>query len=210
VTVPLFKLSLKADTMPGRAVPNWLWLALANQRLGIAEEARRWLGKAQAWLDQYGDGMPARAEAELGLHLQIWQEAHVPRREAGTLIQSKRRWRSVALRSRHCGHRLGLAVADSASRKGEMVDVPASPVTQLPHQRLARSETTSGRLVQVIRDSSSRLFAPKNTPEIVSSPRFRTNWFAEVRGPQRLGTAVALSSETNDASAPGFSKGSYP
>jgi hypothetical protein len=32
-------------------VVNWLWLALANHRLGKTEEARRWLGKAQAWLD---------------------------------------------------------------------------------------------------------------------------------------------------------------
>jgi hypothetical protein len=39
---------------------------------------------------------------------------------------------------------------------------------------------TSGRLVQVRQDSSSRLFARQNTPETVSSPRFRTNWLAEV------------------------------
>ena len=66
--VPLFEQSLQADPRPGRAVLNWLWLALANQRLGKAEEARRWLKKAQAWLDQYRDGMPARAEEEFGLH----------------------------------------------------------------------------------------------------------------------------------------------
>jgi hypothetical protein len=85
--VPLFEQSLKADARPGRAVLNWLWLALANQRLGKAEEARRWRGKAQAWLDQYGDGMPARAQAEVGLHLHNWLEAHVLRREAEALIQ---------------------------------------------------------------------------------------------------------------------------
>ena len=68
---------------------NWLWLALANQRLGKTEEARRWLDKAQAWLDQYGDGMPARAEEELGLHLHNWLEAHVLRREAEALIPSE-------------------------------------------------------------------------------------------------------------------------
>ena len=68
---------------------NWLWLALAKQRLGKAEEARRWLNKAQAWLDQYRDGMPARAEEEFGLHLHNWLEAHVLRREAEALIQSE-------------------------------------------------------------------------------------------------------------------------
>ena len=32
--VPLFEQSLRADTRAGRAVLNWLWLALAKQRLG--------------------------------------------------------------------------------------------------------------------------------------------------------------------------------
>jgi tetratricopeptide (TPR) repeat protein len=80
--VALFEQSLRADSRPGRAVVNWLWLALANQRLGKAAEARSWLGKATAWLDQYADGMPGRAEEELGLHLHNWLEAHVLRREA--------------------------------------------------------------------------------------------------------------------------------
>jgi hypothetical protein len=85
--VPLFEQSLKVDPMPGRAVLNWLWLALANQRLGKAEEARRWLDKATAWLDQYRDHMPASAEAEVGLHLHNWLEAHVLRREAEMMIR---------------------------------------------------------------------------------------------------------------------------
>jgi tetratricopeptide (TPR) repeat protein len=87
--VPLFEQSLRADPMVGRAVLNWLWLALANDRLGKAEEARRWLAKAQAWLDRYRDEMPARAEEELGLHLHNWLEAHVLRREAESLIPSQ-------------------------------------------------------------------------------------------------------------------------
>jgi tetratricopeptide (TPR) repeat protein len=87
--VALFEQSLKADPKPGRAVVNWLWLALAHQRLGQSAEARRWLGKAQAWLDQYRDGMPARAEQELGLHLHNWLEAHVLRREAEALLSPR-------------------------------------------------------------------------------------------------------------------------
>jgi tetratricopeptide (TPR) repeat protein len=85
--VPFFERSLRADARPGRAVLNWLWLALANERLGKAEEARRLLNKAQAWLDQYRDGMPARAVEELGLDLHNWLEAHVLRREAEGHIQ---------------------------------------------------------------------------------------------------------------------------
>jgi hypothetical protein len=77
---------LKVDHKPGREILNWLWLALGNQRLGKSEEARRWLVKAQAWLDQYRDGMPARADEELGLHLHNWLEAHVLRREAEALL----------------------------------------------------------------------------------------------------------------------------
>jgi tetratricopeptide (TPR) repeat protein len=88
-SVPLFERSLRADPKPGRAVLNWLWLALAHQRLEKSEEARRWLGKAQVWLDRYRDGMPARAEEELGLHLHNWLEAHVLRREAEALLGTK-------------------------------------------------------------------------------------------------------------------------
>ena len=88
-SVPFFEQSLRAHPKLGAAVVNWLWLALANQRLGKAEEARRWLNKAQAWLDQYRDGMPARGEAELELHLHNWLEAHVLRREAEALIKSE-------------------------------------------------------------------------------------------------------------------------
>jgi len=84
--VALFEQSLRADPKLGRAVLNWLWLALANQRLGKAGEARRWLNQAQEWLDRYGGGMPARADEELGLHLHNWLEAHVLRREAEALL----------------------------------------------------------------------------------------------------------------------------
>jgi serine/threonine-protein kinase len=84
--VPLFERSLKADPKSGRAVLNWLWLALTNHRLDKAEEARRWLSKAQAWLDQYRDGLPAGAEPEVGLGLHNWLEAHVLRREAEAVL----------------------------------------------------------------------------------------------------------------------------
>jgi serine/threonine-protein kinase len=88
--VPLFERSLAADPKAGRAVLNWLWLALAQQRLGRSKEARRWLDKATVWLDQYRDGMPDRAEGELGLHLHNWLEAHVLRREAEALLPGQK------------------------------------------------------------------------------------------------------------------------
>ena len=85
--VPLFEQSVRVDPRPGRAVLNWLWLSLANQRLGKSEEAQGLLNRARKWLDQYGNGMPARAEDDLGLHLHNWLEAHVLRREAESLIR---------------------------------------------------------------------------------------------------------------------------
>ena len=73
----LFGKGLRGNPKPGQAVLNWLWLALAQQRLGKTEEARGWLDKATAWLDRYPDGMPARAEEQLGLHLHNWLEAQL-------------------------------------------------------------------------------------------------------------------------------------
>jgi tetratricopeptide (TPR) repeat protein len=80
--------SLVGDGRPGRAVPNWLWLALAYQKLGNFDEARRWLDKAANWLDQQGGRMP-RETTDMGSSLHNWLEAHVLRREAEALIQSR-------------------------------------------------------------------------------------------------------------------------
>jgi serine/threonine-protein kinase len=82
----LFQRSLKADPKPGKAVVNWLWLALAYQQLDKPDEARRWLNKAGVWIDQFDDGLPAGAEQEFGLHLHNWLEANVLRREAESLL----------------------------------------------------------------------------------------------------------------------------
>jgi tetratricopeptide (TPR) repeat protein len=87
-SVSLFKQSLAADQLPGRAVINWLWLALAEQRLGKTDEARRWLNKAQGWLDESTNGMTLNAERLDGLDLRNWLEANVLRREAEVQIGS--------------------------------------------------------------------------------------------------------------------------
>src|SRR5262245_10595754 len=70
--VALFEQGLCADPAPGKAVPIRLWLALAQQRPGNSEEARRSPNKATAWLDSYRDVLPDRAEREPGLHLHNW------------------------------------------------------------------------------------------------------------------------------------------
>jgi len=70
---------------PGRAVLNWLWLALAYQKLGNSNEARPWLDKAANWLDQQGGRMPVETR-DMGSHLHNWLEAHVLRQEADALF----------------------------------------------------------------------------------------------------------------------------
>jgi hypothetical protein len=79
--VPLLERSLAAEGRPGRAVLDWLWLALAYQRMGSLLEARRWLARAANWLDQQGGRMPVET-CELGSHRHNWLEAHVLRQEA--------------------------------------------------------------------------------------------------------------------------------
>jgi hypothetical protein len=84
--IELVEQSLQADAKPGTAVLNWLWLALAYQKLGAKVEGRYWLDKAGAWLDSLGGSRPADAETKLGLHRHNWLEAHVLRHEAEALF----------------------------------------------------------------------------------------------------------------------------
>jgi serine/threonine-protein kinase len=84
--LPLLEQSLKADNRPGSAVLNWLWLALTCQRLGQDAQARSWLEKATRCLDQFRNGLPDRAEQELGFHRHNWMEAHALRREAEACV----------------------------------------------------------------------------------------------------------------------------
>jgi serine/threonine-protein kinase len=79
--IPLLEQSLRADRGPGAGVLNWLWLALAKQRLGQPEEARRRLAQATKCLALFRDGLPAGAGPELKLDLHNWLEAHILRRE---------------------------------------------------------------------------------------------------------------------------------
>lgn len=83
--VPLFERSIAADDRPGAAVLNWLWLAMAHEKLGHPEEAKRWFTKATSWLDQLGPEIPPNSRA-LSFHLHNWLEAQILRREAAETI----------------------------------------------------------------------------------------------------------------------------
>jgi hypothetical protein len=84
--VPHLELSLVADSRPGRTVLNRLWLALAYQKMGKPDEARRWLDRADHWLDQQGGRMPLDNPA-MGSHLHNWLEAQVLRQEEAALLR---------------------------------------------------------------------------------------------------------------------------
>jgi tetratricopeptide (TPR) repeat protein len=84
----LFQKSLMAEPRQGAAVLNWLWLALAHQKLGNTDEARFWLNKAGTWLDSVGKELPANAES-FALHRHNWLEAQILRREAESLLAPK-------------------------------------------------------------------------------------------------------------------------
>src|SRR5262249_13851362 len=82
VAAALLAQSLKADSKPGRAVLNWLWLSLVEQRRGRRAEARAWLDRATKWLEQFSTGHPVKPDESRGAHLHNWLEAQVLRREA--------------------------------------------------------------------------------------------------------------------------------
>jgi hypothetical protein len=84
--VPLLEQSLRAEPKSGRAVLNWLWLALACQQQGKPEQARRWLDRAgHGWISSAAGcrGVPSRSR---GCTCTTWLEAHVLRREAEALL----------------------------------------------------------------------------------------------------------------------------
>ncbi len=81
--IPLLERSIEANPKPGAAVLNWLWLAIAHDKLGHAEEAQRWFKKATSWLDELGPEMPTNPE-KLSFHLHSWLEAQILRREAAS------------------------------------------------------------------------------------------------------------------------------
>jgi WD40 repeat protein/serine/threonine protein kinase/Flp pilus assembly protein TadD len=80
-----FEASLQAQVdWPGRFL-NWLGLALAHQRLGRPQEARRWSDKATAWLDAQAAGKQNPASA---MPVPDWLEYQVLRRETEALRKS--------------------------------------------------------------------------------------------------------------------------
>ena len=73
--------ALKAETLEGDAL-DWLFLALAQERLGHSGEARKWLDKATAWIDSSTKDKPNDESLGIRIDWQTWLGVQVLRREA--------------------------------------------------------------------------------------------------------------------------------
>jgi tetratricopeptide (TPR) repeat protein len=78
--------AIKAEGKEGTAW-DWLFLAMAYQRLGKAEEARSWLDKAGRWIDQKLQEKPREGAAGSLLRWDQQLELQLLRREAEALLQ---------------------------------------------------------------------------------------------------------------------------
>jgi WD40 repeat protein len=89
----LFLRSLKAESLPGAAVVNWLWLSLVESRRGNKSEANNWFVKATTFMDKTSNNSTAyRKDVDRnvdGLHHHNWFEALVLRKEAQKLLEKK-------------------------------------------------------------------------------------------------------------------------
>jgi tetratricopeptide (TPR) repeat protein len=84
--------SLKDDPAWEGHVVDWLLLAMAHQRLGHGDEARRWLDKAVQWIDQAGKGLPK--ESRFALPVPSWGdrlEIQLLRREAEDVLELRKK-----------------------------------------------------------------------------------------------------------------------
>lgn len=67
-------------------VTNWLVLAMAHHRLGDVDEARRWLDKAETWIETTCGDRGIEDYYSHPLHVHDWIECHLLLREARSLF----------------------------------------------------------------------------------------------------------------------------
>lgn len=87
-SITLFEQSLQVEAKPENAILNWLWLALANHKLGQNEEANVWWKKASNWLAEYKYTMSLDPRKS-GIHVHNWLELHILREEVESLIKQE-------------------------------------------------------------------------------------------------------------------------
>jgi tetratricopeptide (TPR) repeat protein len=85
-----FHQSLNTDPNWAGVAANYFGLAMAYQRQGKTDEARRWLTKGISWIEQNDPRKPGRRVAgRSALYTQDWVGAHALRREAQVLVLGK-------------------------------------------------------------------------------------------------------------------------
>jgi tetratricopeptide (TPR) repeat protein len=85
--IQAFRESMELEPNWGGRMGNWLGLALAHHRAGRAEEARKWLDKADRWFERTGrQDVPYANVNLLGLHPHDGLAWHVLHREAEALL----------------------------------------------------------------------------------------------------------------------------
>jgi WD40 repeat protein/serine/threonine protein kinase/regulator of sirC expression with transglutaminase-like and TPR domain len=84
----VLRLNATARTqLSGGTVTTWLFLAMAQQRLGHAAPAATWLDKAGQWLDQSTPEKPKDARMGIPVLWATWLEMQMLRAEAAALIR---------------------------------------------------------------------------------------------------------------------------
>jgi tetratricopeptide (TPR) repeat protein len=78
--------AMKAHGQAGVA-QDWLFLAMAHQRLGEGEEAKNWLSKAVAWIEQAGKERAKKAGESSALSWSQRLELGILRAEAEALVK---------------------------------------------------------------------------------------------------------------------------
>ncbi len=80
---------VKAQGKGGNAL-DWLFLAMAHQRLGHADESLRWMDKAGAWIDSSTKDNPKDETFGTRIDWQTWLALQVLRREAEALVKGSK------------------------------------------------------------------------------------------------------------------------
>ena len=77
---------MRGDPIWPGEVDNWLVLALAHHRLRHAAEARRWLTRADQWIQAQRKELPAGDRGLFGgMHVHDWLACEILRREANVI-----------------------------------------------------------------------------------------------------------------------------
>jgi WD40 repeat protein/tetratricopeptide (TPR) repeat protein/serine/threonine protein kinase len=148
------------------AALDWLVLAMAHHRLGEKREARRWFGKAAAWMDQATRQAVADNRPSPPIEWWNWADCQFLRREAETLIHGAPGPDNPDLHLARAGAYAELNLGDRAAAEYAAV---AKMRPDDPDLRVGR-----GRLL-ILQDKWRE--AAADIGRVISSQPFNDPWF---------------------------------